>query len=116
MDDDFNTALAISNLYGYFKKIKALAKEKDQLAGAMASQIIKTYSLLGLFTMKPEEFLSSVKKEEQTVPEEVVKLAEERILARQNKDWAKADEIRAKLTQLGYAVKDTKDGYNLEKI
>ena len=43
-------------------------------------------------------------------------IAEERWTARQNRDWAKSDELRAKLTELGYAVKDSKTGYELTKI
>jgi len=42
-------------------------------------------------------------------------LADERFLARKNKDWAKSDELRDKIAELGYIVKDAKDGYNLEK-
>ena len=30
-----------------------------------------------------------------------------------NKDWAKSDELRNKLAELGYSVKDSKDGYEL---
>lgn len=41
---------------------------------------------------------------------------EQRRIAKQNKDWAKADELRAQITALGYAVKDTKDGSFAEKL
>ena len=49
MDDDFNTALAISNLFGYFKSIKSKIANNDSSAGADVNQIRKTYSLIGLF-------------------------------------------------------------------
>ena len=49
-------------------------------------------------------------------PEEVMALAEERAQARKNKDWAKADELRAKITELGYAVEDTQSGPKLIKL
>ena len=42
-------------------------------------------------------------------------MAEERKAARAAKDWKKSDELREKLAALGYAVKDTKDGYELKK-
>ena len=58
MSDDFNAALAISDLYGYFKTIKRLIAEKDDKAGAMLAQIKKTYSLLGLFLKNPAEYSS----------------------------------------------------------
>jgi len=43
-------------------------------------------------------------------------VAEERWTARTNRDWAKSDELRAKLADMGYAVKDSKTGYELTKI
>lgn len=52
-------------------------------------------------------------QEKPAVPAEVVALAEERAEARRNKDWAKSDELRAKISDLGYVVKDGKDGYEL---
>ncbi len=116
MDDDFNTALAISNLYGYFKKAKALLNDGDNTAGEMLSQIKKTYALLGLFKAEPTTFISLYEKQEKVdAPKEVIAIAEERFIARQNKDWAKSDELRNKLAELGYLVKDGKDGYTLSK-
>ena len=42
-------------------------------------------------------------------------LAEKRVLARQIKDWALSDKLRDEIAGLGYVVKDSKDGYSLEK-
>ena len=50
------------------------------------------------------------------VPSEVLELVEQRKQAKLEKNWAKADEIRNKITALGYSVKDTKDGATVEKI
>ena len=50
------------------------------------------------------------------IPAEVQAVAEERWTARTNRDWAKSDELRAKLADMGYAVKDSKTGYELTKI
>ena len=112
MDDDFNTALALSNLYGYFKSAKAKLANNDLSVGADLNQIKNTYSLLGLFTKHYSEVL---KEEAVEIPEDVKAIAEERFLARQNKDWAKSDELREVLSQKGYLVKDAKDGYTLSK-
>ena len=46
----------------------------------------------------------------------VIAIAEERLNARNNKDWAKSDELRDKLTALGYQVKDGKGEYTITKI
>jgi len=56
MDDDFNTALAISNLYGYFKKAKQMINAGDKAVGNILGQIRKTYSLLGLFKADADAF------------------------------------------------------------
>jgi hypothetical protein len=52
---------------------------------------------------------------EETPSPEVVSLAEERLLARNRKDWLTADALRRKITSLGWTVKDTPDGYDLAK-
>ena len=117
MDDDFNTALALSLLFGYFKNIKAKINAGDNGAGADLAQIKKTYSLLGLFLADPKEFVDAAKarteQAQNDIPDEIKSIAEERLSARKNKDWAKSDELRDKLSALGYEIKDTKDGYTL---
>ncbi len=115
MSDDFNTALALSNLFGYFKEIKKNIVENPALAKAQANQVQTTYALLGLFKKDAKAYLEKYGKKEE-VPAEVQAIAEERWTARTAKDWAKSDELRAKLAELGYAVKDSKTGYELTKM
>ena len=115
MSDDFNTALALSDLFGYFKEVSALLAAGDSRARKMTNQIKETYALLGLFKRDPAEYFAKYAKAEE-IPAEVRAIAEERKLARANKDWAKSDELREKLKQAGYAVKDSKDGYELSKL
>ncbi len=114
MSDDFNTALALSNLFGYFKELKKLTAVKEEKAVALAAQIRKTYRLLGFFEKNAKEYVAAHKKEEE-IPAEVKAVAEERWAARLAKDWGKSDELRAKLAALGYVVKDSKEGYVLTK-
>ncbi len=115
MSDDFNTARAIADLYGYFKEASRLLAEGDARARRITNQIRETYSLLGLFKRDAAEYLGKYAKEEEA-PAEVKAIAEERWEARKSKDWAKSDELREKLKELGYAVKDSKEGYTLTKI
>ncbi len=117
MDDDFNTALAISNLFGLFKSIKSKINAGDSSALADISQIKKTYSLIGLFTTDAKEFIEYYegKNQAQEIPAEVIAIAEQRATARQNKDWAMSDKLRDELLSLGYIVKDSKEGYSLSK-
>ena len=49
------------------------------------------------------------------VPEDIKAIADERWAARLAKDWAAADALRGKLAELGWAMKDGKDGYKLTK-
>ena len=116
MSDDFNTALAIGDLFGYFKEAAKLLAEGNPQAKSLINQIRKTYSLLGLFKWDAKEYLKKYAPTSDMVPPEVVKIAEERRAARLEKNWAKSDELREKLRELGYAVKDSKDGYELTKI
>lgn len=50
------------------------------------------------------------------VPQEIELLAKDRQEAKNNKNFALADELRNKIQQAGYEVKDTRDWYTLEKI
>lgn len=117
MDDDFNTAKALSDLFGLFKTVRAKLADGDAGASADIKQIIKTYSLLGLFTTEPKQFIAYYEnKQKSDVPEEVKSLVKKRAEAKAGKNWAEADAIRAEITALGYSVKDTKDGAVIEKI
>ena len=117
MDDDFNTALAISNLFGIFKSIKAKLNAGDNSVALDVSQLRKTYALIGLFTSDANDVISAYESAnpKQEVPAEVVALAEQRLEARKNKDWAKSDELRDAIAKLGYTIKDGKDCYELIK-
>ena len=71
---------------------------------------------MGLFGTDADEFLNSVaQKTASDIPEEVKALAEERLNFRKEKNWAKSDELRDKISALGYEIKDAKDGYTLTK-
>ena len=116
MSDDFNTALALSELYAYFKQIRALTAKKDPAAGQMLSQIKKTYSLLGLFTKNADEFVKNYDKtHEEPVPDDVKALAEKMQAARAEKNYALSDELRAEILAKGYTVMISKDGVAVKK-
>ena len=118
MDDDFNTAKAIADLFGYFKSAAAMLRAGDaEGVNNLLGQVKKTYDLLGLFRADPDEFIASCEaKQKSDVPEEVTRLVQLRAEAKARKDWAEADALRAKITQMGYSVKDTKDGAVVEKL
>ena len=116
MSDDFNTALALSDLFAYFKQIRSLIAKKDPEAGKMLSQIKKTYSLLGLFTKNADEFVKNYEKNhEEPVPADVAALAEKMQAARAEKNYALSDELRAEILEKGYTVMISKDGVSVKK-
>ncbi len=118
MDDDFNTALALSYLYGYFKNISKKLAAGDKTCADDVAQIRATYSLLGLFKKDAAQYLEEVaakSEKAEPVPEEVLALAEKRWQAKKQRNWAEADALRAEIDKLGYAVKDGKDGYEVLK-
>lgn len=60
--------------------------------------------------------LKLLEKEVLDIPSQIKKLAEERLQAKKNKDFKKSDELRESLKQKGWSIKDTKEGYELEKL
>ncbi len=65
-------------------------------------------NLLKLWLFEPELSVE--------IPSEITALADQRIKAKQNKNYSLADELRSQITELWWNVKDTKDGYEIEKI
>jgi cysteinyl-tRNA synthetase len=55
------------------------------------------------------------KKSETDIPDEITKMVEERTIAKKNKDFKKADEIRNKIKEMGYELVDKKDGVEVKK-
>ena len=90
MEDDFNAALALADLFGYFKEVGRLLDAGDSKARRMTNQIKETYSLLGLFKQSPAAYAEKYAKKEE-IPADVVAVAEERKTARAEKNWAKSD-------------------------
>lgn len=116
MSEDFNTALALSELYGLFRTVEKKLAANDPSCADDVMQIRQTYSLLGLFKKDASDYLAEVKaKNPDDVPQEVKELAESRWQAKQNKNWAEADGLRSKIESLGFTVKDGKDGYDIIK-
>ena len=107
--------------FGYFKKIKAKLKAEDASCVQDARQLRETYGLLGFFRHNPADFIAYYEAKQSDgnadvlIPEAVKELAEKRFAAKKEKNWAVADALRAEIAALGYVVKDSKDGYTIEK-
>ncbi len=101
INDDMNMPVAISIVW-------EIAKEKEK-SNDFYELIKKFDSVLSLDLDKND-------KEDINIPEDIKLILNERKDARKNKDFAKSDELRDKLKELGYIVKDTKDGQIIEKV
>ncbi len=114
MQDDFNTSLALSHLFGLFKKAKQYLMANDGACKDLVEKIKANYSLLGLFKENANEYLKKHKVAEE-IPENIVALAEKMQQARSVKDYATADALRTEIASLGYVVKNTPTGYEINK-
>ena len=102
MDNDLNTSLAITALYDVLKS--------DIPDGDKLGLIADFDSVLSLGLIDRAKKLSSAKPADEEIPAEIAELIEERKAARKEKNFALADEIRDKISALGYTVEETRQG------
>lgn len=108
MDDDFNTADALAAVFELVKFANTKVNEESTgaFAGYLLDILVRLCDVLGLIVLKKEEVLD----------EDIEALIEERQAARKAKDFAKADEIRAKLLDMGIELKDTREGVKWKRV
>lgn len=109
--DDLNTALAMSEIFNliyatncYLEQVKRVNYDLLALALATLNLFVK---LLGI---------NKASAADSEIKPEVMDLLEQRQAARANKNYALADELRDKLKELGYSIKDTAQGPQLIKL
>ena len=102
MEDDFNTADAISAIFEMVKAANIHVTETSTAAfrDQILSEIVRLCDVLGIKTEKKEELLD----------DEIQALIDERQAARKAKNFARADEIRDELLAKGIILKDTREG------
>ena len=118
MDDDFNTAGAVGQLFELVRSMNTFldtalssddsALDEDEFVALQAAynKLIELFAVLGIVLTPGAQEEANPKAEA---------LLEERGVARAAKDWGRADEIRDELAVLGYEVKDTAQGPQLVK-
>ena len=102
MDDDFNTADAISAIFEIVRLSNSTISEASTKAyvSYVKETMDKLCDVLGIITEKKEEILDS----------EVEDLIAKRQQARKDKNFALADEIRGQLLDMGIILEDTREG------
>ena len=108
MDDDLNTADAISVIFELVKFANTSVSGENSAAfiKAVREEILKLGDILGLILEKKEEVLEA----------DIEKMIEERQAARKAKDFARADEIRARLLDMGIELLDTREGVKWKRV
>jgi cysteinyl-tRNA synthetase len=100
LKDDLDTPRALVVVWDLMKDDKISNKDKR-------ATMLDFDKVLGL------DFLDL---KEENIPKEIENLGKERKEARKNKDFKKSDELREKINTLGYEIKDTENGYKINKI
>ncbi len=108
MDDDLNTADAITAIYELIREVNVVITDgcSAEFAASARDLLKKLSGVLGLL---PEE-------EDDGIPADIEALVQERQDARKAKNFARADEIRDLLKERGFAVEDTAQGPRIVKL
>ena len=122
LDDDVNTAQALGHIFSQVRLVNRVLEDKALRAGEGARRLLEEFferrndwsAQLGLFGQDPATFLLALRDQRAArlnidVPR-VQALLDERAAARAAKDFARSDELRAALAELGVAVRDTVEG------
>lgn len=107
MEDDFNTADAISSVFELvkFANTTANGESSKEYLQSLFDLIVKLTDVLGLIVEKEEELLA----------EDIEALIAERQAARKAKNFQRADEIRNELLEKGIILEDTREGVKWKK-
>ncbi len=112
MDDDLNTPFVIAALFDSSKLINIVWDGKARLCEFDLKELRdtwRTYAIDILGLLLEDQAGDDSKK--QAFHSAIDLLLGIRLEAKQNKDWATSDKIRNKLTEFGFQIKDTKDGF-----
>ena len=110
MCDDLNTPIVISHLFDAAKAINTVHDGKGTISEADLTELKEVFKVFveDILGLQTEE---AAGESNEAYKKAIDLLLQMRLEAKQNKDWATSDKIRNELTALGFAVKDTKDGF-----
>lgn len=110
MDDDLNVSGALSVVFEMVKFINSKISENEKMNVKFVEKSISLFDeFMEIFGLKVDNF-------ELNLPEKIKNLIEKRKIARENKNWNEADEIRDYLKKKGYLIEDGKFETNVIKV
>lgn len=107
IEDDLNTPKALSVIHNMIKKINILIDE-DKIGKRAAK---KTLSLFKEF----DQILGLLFTKSAKIPQKIIKMSDDREIARKSKDFKTADKLRKEIEKAGYEIEDTELGPNILK-
>ena len=110
MDDDFNTADAVSAIFELVRQINT-----DCDRNPLPSKEYFTYAQALFDTLLDVMGIVIPQQQEEQLPAQVQELVERRAQARKEKNFALADQLRDEIAALGYEVKETRQGTQITK-
>jgi cysteinyl-tRNA synthetase len=121
MNDDFNTALAIANLFDLVRSVNRAISEEGgtspagrALFSGVRARMKDIGGVLGLFQSEPDDYLARIKSKKlsgsEMSEEEIERLILERTAARKSKDFKRSDEIRDYLSERNIQLLDGPEG------
>lgn len=110
MDDDFNTAEAISVLHGAASELNQARRDgHDDRAAELAAVLVRLGAVLGILQQDPEAFFKAG-VEGDLFAEQIEAMIQARADARKTKNFAEADRIRDELQEKGIILDDSREG------
>ena len=106
MDDDLNAPEAMSVLFEIAREINRNRESAPDTAAQLAHVLLELAEVMGLLQQSPEEFLQGDDDDVAKIEALIAK----RNQAREDKDWAAADEARDELTNMGIVLEDGAEG------
>ncbi len=113
LNDDLNTPKALAELFALAKRANTAETVEDKVQ--VKAAMLQAGALLGLLQQDPETWFAGDVSEVDTA--QIDQLIAERLQAREDKNWARADEIRALLTEMNVVLEDGANGttWRIEK-
>ena len=112
MDNDFNTPIALSHLFGFAREVNIYLNS----SGTKNKEVLE--KILGYYQELAGEILGILKDfdKEESFEQKIKKLIEEREEARKKRNWVESDQIRDKLKEKGILLEDTPSGVRWKRM